>query len=63
MIKKGATVVSATDYTVSPGGITIADTISTASVLSGDAVTINYTPKLSHDVQALISAAPDVDSV
>lgn len=60
VVKKGATVIAAADYTVSPGGITIADTITTASVVSGDAITIGYTPKVSHDVQALISSAPDI---
>jgi hypothetical protein len=60
VVKKGATVIAPADYVVSPGGITIAATITTATVLSGDAVTIAYTPKASRDVQALIAAAPDV---
>jgi len=60
VVKKGATVVATADYTVSPGGITIASTISTAGVVDGDAITIDYTPKASSDIQALISSAPDV---
>ena len=60
VVKKGATTILAADYTVSPGGITISSTITTGSVVSGDAVTIDYTPKASSDVQALINAAPDV---
>lgn len=60
VVKKGATVIDTDDYTVSPGGITIADTITTATVTSGDDITISYTPKLSHDVQALINSAPDI---
>lgn len=60
VVKKGATVVSTNDYTVSKGGITIAATISTATVVDGDAITIDYTPVASADVQALINAAPDV---
>jgi hypothetical protein len=59
-VKKGATTVLADDYTVSAGGITIAATITTGGVLSGDAITIDYTPQASNDVQALISSAPDV---
>lgn len=60
-MKKGATTtVLAADYTVSAGGITIAATITTGSVSSGDAITIDYTPQASNDVQALISSAPDV---
>lgn len=60
VVKKGATTVLAADYTVSAGGITIAATITTGSVSSGDAITIDYTPQASNDVQALISSAPDV---
>lgn len=60
VVKKGATVVAPADYTVSAGGITIAATISTATVISGDAITIDYTPKASNDVQALIASAPVV---
>jgi hypothetical protein len=62
VVKKGATVLtgSGTDYTVSVGGITIADTIVAAGVVDGDTITIDYTPKASTDVQALISAAPDI---
>jgi hypothetical protein len=60
VVKKGSTVISTTDYTVSTGGITIASSISTAGVVSGDAITIAYTPLAGADVQALISSAPDV---
>jgi hypothetical protein len=60
VVKKGATVVSTNDYTVSAGGITIAATISTATVVDGDAITIDYTPKASVDIQALINSAPEV---
>lgn len=59
-VKKGATTILTADYTVSPAGILIADTITTGSVASGDSITISYTPKLSARVDALISAAPDV---
>lgn len=60
VVKKGAAVVAPADYVVTPGGITIASTITTATVLSGDSITIDYTPLASSDVQALISSAPDV---
>jgi hypothetical protein len=60
VVKKGATVVDAADYTVSAGGITIASTITTAGVSSGDAITVAYTPQAGADVQALITSAPDV---
>lgn len=60
VVKKGATTINVADYTVSKGGITIAATITTGAVVNGDAITIDYTPVLSNDVQALISAAPDV---
>lgn len=60
VVKKGVTVISTNDYTVSKGGITIAATIGTATVVDGDSITIDYTPVASFDVQALVSAAPDV---
>ena len=60
VLKKGATVIDTDDYTVSPGGVLIADAITTASVTSGDAVTIDYTPVASHDIQALVKSAPEV---
>lgn len=60
VVKKGATVVAVADYVVSPGGITIADTITTAGVLSGDAITIDYTPQAGFNIQALINSAPTV---
>lgn len=58
VVKKGATVIDTDDYIVSPGGITIASTITTATVVDGDAITIDYTPKASGDVQSLINTAP-----
>lgn len=60
VVKKGATTISTADYIVSKGGITIAATITTGTVLSGDTITIDYTPVASSDVQSLINAAPDV---
>jgi len=60
VVKKGATTILAADYTVSAGGITISSTITTGSVSSGDSITIDYTPQLSNDVQALMSSAPDI---
>lgn len=60
VVKKGATVIAPADYTVSVGGITIADTITTATVVAGDAITIDYTPKAGADIQALISSSPEV---
>ncbi len=60
VVEKGATVVSTSDYTVSEHGITIAATITTATVVDGDAITISYTPKASVSVQALVTAAPSV---
>lgn len=60
VVKKGATTIDTDDYVVSAGGITIAATITTAGVVDGDTITIDYTPKASVDVQALINAAPDV---
>ena len=60
VVKKGATTVDVADYTVSAGGITIAATITTAGVVSGDSITIGYTPLAGADVQSLLSSAPDV---
>ena len=60
VVKKGGTTILTADYTVSPGGILIASTITTGTVVSGDAVTIDYTPKASSDIQALVGSAPDV---
>ena len=60
VVKKGATVIDTDDYTVSPGGILIAAAITTATVISGDAITIDYTPQLGDQVQALIGSAPQV---
>lgn len=60
VVKKGATVIDTDDYTVSPGGILIADTITTATVVSGDTITIDYTPQAGDQVQALMTSAPQV---
>lgn len=60
VVKKGATTILTADYTVSAAGITIASTITTGSVASGDAITISYTPLAGSDVQALLSSAPDI---
>lgn len=59
VVKKGATTILAADYSVNPGGITISPTITTGSVASGDAITIDYTPKLSHKVQPLLTTPVD----
>lgn len=60
VVKKGATTVDAGDYTVSAGGLTFAATIGTVGVADGDAITVDYTPLASHDIQALINTAPEV---
>lgn len=60
VVKKGATVILTADYTVSSAGITISSTITTGSVVSGDAITISYTPVAGADVQSLINSAPDI---
>lgn len=58
VVKKGATVIDTDDYIVSTGGITIAATITTATVVDGDAITIDYTPKAGADIQGIINSAP-----
>ena len=58
VLKKGATVILTADYTVSKAGITFNSTVTT--VADGDAITIDYTPVASADVQALINTAPNV---
>ena len=60
VVHKGGTTVSTSDYTVSAGGLLWAGTITTNGVSDGDSVTIDYTPKLGNDVQAIISTAPEV---
>lgn len=60
VLKKGATTILAADYTVSKGGITFAAAITTGGVADGDAITIDYTPVASADVQALINNSPNV---
>ncbi|MBK6414065.1 hypothetical protein [Sphingopyxis sp.] len=60
VVKKGATVISTADYTVTAGGILFASTISTVGITPGDAITIDYTPQASASIQSLISTAPDV---
>lgn len=60
VIKKGATVVDAGDYTVeeSGGGIIFNATITTGTVADGDAIAFDYTPVLQFDIDALVQAAP-----
>lgn len=60
VLKKGATVILTADYTVSKAGITFNSTVTTGAVADGDAITIDYTPVASADVQALINTAPNV---
>jgi len=57
VVEKGATVIAEADYVVSEHGITFAATISTATVVDGDAITISYTPKATIDVQSLLTGA------
>jgi hypothetical protein len=59
VVKKGATVILAADYTASAGGILISPTITTGTVISGDSITIDYTPQLGADVQTFINSAQD----
>ena len=60
VVTKGTTTVGTADYVVSPGGITIASTISTVGVTSGDTINVAYTPIASGSVQTLINSAPEV---
>lgn len=60
VVKKGATVILPADYTVRNSGILISATITTATVISGDPITIDYTPKASSVIEALTSSAIDV---
>ncbi len=60
VITNGTTTVGTADYVISPGGITIASTISTVGVTSGDAINVAYTPIASGSVQTLINSAPEV---
>lgn len=61
VVKKGATTLNVADYVVSAGGITcVTGTAATAGLVDGDAITIDYTPLASTDVQALINSAPNV---
>jgi hypothetical protein len=60
VVKKGSTTIDEDDYVVSPGGITIASTITTEGVSAGDTITIGYTPQASYDIQAMINTAPEV---
>jgi hypothetical protein len=63
VVKKGGTTILTADYSVSAGGITIASTITTGGVASGDSVTIDYTPVASSDVQALLTTSPEVSII
>lgn len=58
VVKKGATTLDTDDYTVSEHGITFAATLTTVGVADGDAITVDYTPKATIDVNALIASAP-----
>lgn len=60
VLKKGETAIAAADYTVSDAGVTIAATITTEGVSEDDAITLDYTPRASIDVQALVNSAPNV---
>jgi len=60
VVKKGATTLDTDDYTVSSGGITFADTLTTVGLVDGDAITIDYTPLAGDDIQSLITSAPNV---
>ena len=58
VVTKGTTTVGTADYTVSSGGITIASTISTVGVTTGDAINVAYTPIASGKAETLINSAP-----
>jgi len=60
VVKKGATVILPADYTVRNSGILISAAITTPSVLAGDSITIDYTPKSSSVIESLTSSAVDV---
>lgn len=58
VLKKGATTLDTADYTVSDAGITFKDEVATSGLVDGDDITIDYTPRASYNVQALVAAAP-----
>lgn len=60
VITKGATTILTADYTVSPGGILWASSLTTGGVADGDAVVIDYTPKAGNNVHTLLESAPSV---
>jgi len=60
VVKKDTTTIAAADYTVSIGGLTFADTLSTEGVTDADDITVDYTPLAGSDIQALINSAPNV---
>jgi hypothetical protein len=60
VVKKGATVILTADYVVSTAGITIAAAITTGTVVSGDDITIDYTPLAGNKIEGLINSAPNV---
>jgi hypothetical protein len=60
VLKKGSTTLDENDYVTTPGGWTIASTISTVGVTSGDTITADYTPKASTSIQALMNTAPEI---
>jgi hypothetical protein len=60
VLKKGATVIDTDDYTVSAGGITFVAAPATVGVADGDAITFDYTPVASYDIETLVNDAPEV---
>ncbi len=60
VVKKGAATVDTGDYTVTAGGITFADTVTTSGLVDEDDITISYTPLAGNDIQSLINSAPNV---
>lgn len=61
VVEKGATTVDSGDYTVFPSGVQWKDgSFTTVDLADEDAVTIDYTPLAATDIEALISAAPEI---
>lgn len=60
VVKKGMDTIAATDYTVSPGGITFKDTVALVGATEGDAITFDYTPQAGANIQAIVTSAPTV---
>lgn len=57
-VKKGSTTILAADYLVESGGILFNKTLTTGSIADGDAITFDYTPLASYDIDALVTSAP-----